>query len=228
MDYKFKIDKIIGLILQGNELEISMNFILDSDIAYDISKELLYELDANFEYQDGDSFDELLEANDILSLCVICSKDGIVRYILQPVCDNDGMTYPDEDSNIIYIQDSLYDCIDTDVFDGQVAILIDEEEEFNRIIEALKEEDYEECNHDCANCKLHEDTDDEDYEKEIDEEDELDELFEELTSEVLEDIMKNQDDQNSDFCLHCAIKDRIIEAYEIGYRDCIIDNGIVE
>ena len=57
-------------------------------------------------------------------------------------------------------------------------------------------------------------------------EDELDELFEELTSDLLEDIMNNQDDE--DFCLHCAIKDIVTEAYEIGFRDCIMENGIVE
>jgi len=50
-----------------------------------------------------------------------------------------------------------------------------------------------------------------------DEEDELDDLFEELTQEVIDDIVENQDD--SDFCLHCAIKDAIIEAYEIGLHD---------
>ena len=50
-----------------------------------------------------------------------------------------------------------------------------------------------------------------------DDEDELDELFEELTQEVLEDIIENQDEE--DFCLHCAIKDAIIEAYEIGLHD---------
>jgi hypothetical protein len=215
MNYRDKICSLVGIVLKSIENEQSTSLILDAEVCYDVSKELLYVLDANFEYQDRNDFDELLAENDILSLCVICSKDGNVRYTLQTAFDDDGMTYPDEDSRVIYIQDSLYDCIDTDVFEGQVAILIDDEEEFNRIIEALKEEDYEECNHDCANCKLHEDTDDEDYEKEI-EEDEFD-LFEELTSEVLEDVMKNQN--NSDFCLHCTIKEAIIEAYEMGRED---------
>jgi len=58
------------------------------------------------------------------------------------------------------------------------------------------------------------------------EEDELEELFEELTQEAIEDIIENQDEE--DFCVHCAIKDAIRESYEIGYRDCIIEHGIVE
>lgn len=58
------------------------------------------------------------------------------------------------------------------------------------------------------------------------EDDELDDLFEELTQEVIQEININQGD--SEFCPHCAIKDRIQEAYEIGYRDCVVENGIVE
>jgi hypothetical protein len=50
-----------------------------------------------------------------------------------------------------------------------------------------------------------------------DEEDELEELFEELTCEVLQDVLDNEDCE--DFCLHCAIKDAIQEAYEIGFVD---------
>lgn len=56
----------------------------------------------------------------------------------------------------------------------------------------------------------------------MDEDDELDELFEELTKDLIEDIAENQD--NEDFCLHCSIKDAIIEAYEIGRHDQIEDN----
>lgn len=59
-------------------------------------------------------------------------------------------------------------------------------------------------------------------ESEYSDEDELEELFEELTLDVLEDILENQDDE--DFCLHCAIKDAIVEAYEIGRHDQIEDN----
>ena len=46
---------------------------------------------------------------------------------------------------------------------------------------------------------------------------ELENLFEELTQEVIEAINDNMDDR--DFCPHCAIKDAIIEAYEIGLHD---------
>jgi hypothetical protein len=55
-----------------------------------------------------------------------------------------------------------------------------------------------------------------DSEDDTDEE-ELDELFEELTGEVLQAIVDNQD--NPEFCLHCEIKDAIAEAYEIGLCD---------
>lgn len=51
----------------------------------------------------------------------------------------------------------------------------------------------------------------------LDDEDELDDLFEELTQELIEDIVENQDEE--DFCLHCTIKDAIIEAYKIGLHD---------
>jgi hypothetical protein len=57
-----------------------------------------------------------------------------------------------------------------------------------------------------------------DTEEDMDEE-ELDELIEELTGEVLQAIIDNQD--NPEFCLHCEIKDAITEAYEIGFRDGI-------
>ena len=50
-----------------------------------------------------------------------------------------------------------------------------------------------------------------------DEDNELDELFEELTQELIENIAENMEDR--DFCPHCAIKDAIIEAYEIGLHD---------
>jgi len=205
MDYKLKLDQIIGLILNAVENEQSVNLILENNIAYDVSKELLYVLDANFEYQDGNDFDKLLEENEILSLCMIFSEDGDVRYMLQPACNNDGMTYPDEDSEIIYIQDSLYDCIDEDVFDGQIAILVDSEEEFNRIIEALKDDD--ECNGDCCNCSLQ--NDDEDYEKEIEED-----AIEVLLGELLDTLSEIKQSDIKGF--NITLRNKITEAYEMG------------
>jgi len=207
MDYKFKIDKLIGLILDSVENEQNTNLILDSSIAYDVSKELLYKFNANFEYQDGNSFDELLKENDVLSLFTTCSEDGRVRHFLGTVFDEDGNTYPDEDSEVIFIQDSLYDCIDTDVFEGQIGILIDNEEEFKRIVEALRED---ECDGDCDNCTLHDD--DEDYEKEINED-----LFETLADEMLVSIGEYA--ENDKELAYEIICDKLEEAYFMGRED---------
>lgn len=60
------------------------------------------------------------------------------------------------------------------------------------------------------------------YLDEVDEADE--ELFEDLTQEIIDDIIDNQG--SNDFCLHCAILDGIRESYEIGYRACLIDNDL--
>jgi len=206
MNYKEKIDKIIGIILNSVENELSSNLILDSEIAYDIAKELLYKFDANFEYQDSNIFDELLEENDILSLFTTCSEDGKVRHFLGTIFDNDGMTYPDEDSDIIYIQDSLYDCIDTDVFEGQVSILVDDVEEFKNIVKALKEDENEECDSDCSNCPYN---DDEDYEKEIEED-----PIEVLLGELLDTLSEIKPSDIKGF--NIALRDKLIESFEMG------------
>lgn len=193
-DYKQRVDKYVGVVLQAIECEQSIQLIMDSSLAYDVSKELYYIDKSKFEDYTEDMFDELLAENDILSVCVVNSSDGSVRLFLQEVFDMKGNTLPDEDSDFILIEENLLDCIDTSVYECVVGVICESDKTDEEIVD--------------------------------NEEDELENLFEELVDDIMQDILDNED--NSEFCLHCCVKDVIQEAYQIGYRDCIIENGIIE
>ena len=182
MNYKEKVDTFVSIIKEAINNKISIQIILNSEVAYDVAKELYYENKERFEDYTEDMFDELLSKNGILSVCVLCSSDGDIKLFLEEVFDTKGNTLYDDVSDFIFIEDELYDCINKESFEGLVIVISENKDEYG-----------------------------------YDEEDELDELFEELTEEVLQDILDNQD--NSNFCLYCTIKNRIQEAYEIGLHD---------
>lgn len=208
-EYKLKIDKYVGLLLQCEENEISTQLILDADLSFDIAVELQDELGKDFYTESDEEFEILLNENDILGIAVNVYEDGEVEYFLQKVISKDGITYGDDSSDIVFIQSNLIDCLELDCFNCDVFTLGELEDDSEE----------PECDCDCEHCTLHdedEDTDDEDYEKEIEE----DELFEELTSEILQEILDNE----GDVCIHCVIKEKIREAYEIGRHDQIEDN----
>lgn len=208
-EYKLKVDKYIGLLLQCEENEISTQLILDADLSFDIAVELQDELGKDFYTESDDEFEILLNENSILGIAVNVYEDGEVEYFLQKVINKDGITYGDDSSDIVFIQSDLIDCLELNCFNCDVVELRDSEDD---------DSEEPECDGDCENCTLHdeeEDTDDEDYEKEIEDEDTVEELFEELLSSIDElDI-----DENLVENIYELIKDKIDDAIEMGYEE---------
>lgn len=180
MDYKEKVNAYTDTVKEAIKSEISIQVILNSELAYDVAKELYYDdkYKHRFEEYTEDMFDELLAENDILSVCVLNSSDGKVRLFLQEVFDVEGNTMEDEDSDFILIEENLLDCVDIKAFECIVGVICEE-----------NQASYE--------------SDDED----------IDDLLEELTEEVISEIREDER------CVHCIIKEKLQEAYEIGVGD---------
>ena len=140
MNYKEKVDRLVGLLLNCEESERNCELILDSELAYDVAKELYYKLDKYFAIEEKDQFEKVLKENDILGVAVSIYSNGEVLYFLQPIMNSNGETYEDEDTKILFIQDELVDCVELDKFTIADIFIIKKDS-----IEELK------CN--CEYCK---------------------------------------------------------------------------
>lgn len=195
--YTNKVNEIVGLLLEAEEQEVNLQVILDSDLAYDVAKELQYTLGKEFCMDSEDDFEIDLNENDILGVAVSVYEDGEVEYFLQPVMNDDGETYGDEVSDIVFVQDEIVDCLDLDEFHCEVVILEEME----------NDEVSEECNQDCDNCPYNEDIDQEEDVTEV--------LFDELMSSI-DDLEKDENLAENIFDL---IFDKLDEAYDIGFSE---------
>lgn len=197
MNYKEKVIEIVGLLLEAEEQEVNLQVILDSDLAYDVAKELQYTLGKEFYMDSEDDFEIDLNENDILGVAVSVYEDGEVEYFLQPVMNEDGETYGDEVSDIVFVQDEIVDCLDLDEFRCEVVVLEESEDD----------ELTEECNQDCDNCPYNEDIEDE--------EDVVEVLFDELMSSI-DELEKDEDLVENILDL---IFDKMAESYDMGIED---------
>ena len=131
MNYKERVDKLVGLLLKCEELEQNCEVILDSELAYDVAKELYYKLDKYFLIEEQDQFEKDLKDNDILGVALLIHSDGMVEYFLQPVMNDEGDTYEAELTDVLYIQDNLMDCVDINEFKIADKFIISEDEADN-------------------------------------------------------------------------------------------------
>jgi len=158
---------------------------------------------------DFDYVENLIEENDILAIAKNIYEDGEIEYFIEKVFSKDGETLED-DSDIVFIDSDLADCIDIKKFSGMVML-----------VECTYENDSEEeCNYDCDNCEY---SDDEDYEKEIEEEDTTEILFEELLSSIDELDLDKYLVGNIYNLIKDTISDAIEMGYEEGFDDCLKD-----
>ena len=111
--------------------------------------------------------------------------------------NDNGETYGDEASDIVFVQDEIVDCLDLDAFDCEVVILEEMEDD----------EISEECFEDCSNCPYAEDYDEE--------EDVVEVLFDELMSSINE-LEKDEDLVENILDL---IFDKLSESYDMGIED---------
>ena len=195
MLYKEKVDKIVGLLLDCEELEMNCELILDSETAYDVAIELYYILGKYFLIEEIDQFEKDLKDNDILGVVLLIHSDGEVEYFLQPVMDDEGETYGDDLTDVVYIQDNLMDCVDINEFVKADKFII---KDFD---DSSDEDISDEC--DCCSC-----CDKCDYEED---------LFEELTNELLSSIGEYAVD-NSELAYE-IICDKLEEVYLMGRED---------
>lgn len=196
MNYKEKVNAYTDTIKEAIKSKVSIQMIMNNNLAYDVTKELYYDNKYRhmFKYYTEDMFDKLLAEYDILSVCVLHSIDGTVKLFLQEVFNAEGYTLPDSDSEFIFIENELYDCVDTKAFDGLVAVISENDDS-----------EYTEC--DCENCP---------YSNEI-LEDEEENLFETLADELLVSIGEHAiNDRELAYKFIC---DKLFEAYELGKDD---------
>jgi hypothetical protein len=196
MNYKEKVDTFVSIVKEAINDKISIQIILNSELAYDVTKELYYEDKEKFEDYTEDMFDELLSENGILSVCVLCSSDGSIKLFLEEVFDTKGNTLYDDVSDFIFIEDELYDCIDKGAFEGLVVVISEHDEE----------SEYKE--YDCDNCE---------FNKNILEEYEEENLFKTLADELLVTIGEYAVD-NKELAYEMICK-KLDEAYELGKED---------
>jgi hypothetical protein len=130
MNYKEKVDKIVDILLENEGLQRNCEVILDSELAFDVAKELYYKQDKYFLIDEEDQFEKTLKENDILGVALLIHNDGQVEYFLQKIMNSEGETYEDEIFEVLYIQDDLLDCVDIDEFKiADIYIIKDELDE---------------------------------------------------------------------------------------------------
>jgi hypothetical protein len=194
--------------------ELIMNVILNSESdtgfigdAVEIGNVVLDMFEDGVDFGiDLDELDEMIDENDILQITkIVCEDCGLVEYIVEEVFDEEGYTIPDE-LETLYIDSDLIDCVDLEAF-GDTEIIVVELK--------LEDDNEEECDRDCANCKY---SDDEDYEVEDIEEDFGEALADELLSSIIEI------DPNDAEAVYYAIVDKINETFEIGYKEGVDDS----
>jgi hypothetical protein len=200
MNYKDKVDKIVGLLLENEELETNCQVILDSELAYDVAKELYYKLDKPFLIEEEDQFEKDLKENDILGVAVSIYEDGETLYFLQPIMNDEGETYEDEVNEALYIQDDLLDCVDVEEF--RIADIY-----------ILTECDENCC--DCESCKNKQEYSE--YEREMD--DYLDESIFEVHKYFADTLIEHGEDEDFDF--HELIDEIIYMAFFKGFDKAI-------
>lgn len=201
-DYKEKVDRLVGLLLDCEELEMNCELILDSETAYDVAKELYYELDKYFLIEEIDQFEKDLKDNDILGVALLIHSDGEVEYFLQPVMDDEGETYGDDLTDVVYIQDNLMDCVDINEFVKADKFII---KDFD---DSSDEDISDECDC-CSCCDKCDYEEDEDYETEIEED-----VIEVLLGELLDTLSEIKQSDIKGF--NISLRRKITEAYEMG------------
>lgn len=200
MNYKDKVDKIVGLLLENEEFETNCEVILDSELAYDVAKELYYKLDKYFLIEEKDQFEKDLKENDILGVALLVHGDGQAEYFLQRIMSDEGETYPDEITQVLYIQDDLLDCVDVKEF--KIADIY-----------ILTECDENCC--DCESCKNKQEYSE--YEREMD--DYLEESMFEVHKYFADMLIEHGEDEDFDF--HELIDEIIYMAFFKGFDKAI-------
>lgn len=120
MEYVEKINKLANILMKLEKQGISVQAILDAELAYDLAVELRDKFNKPFLIEYDDQFEIDLKENDILGVAVSVYEDGEVEYFLQPVLADNGETLRDESNEVILVQDDLMDCIDVFKFEGKV------------------------------------------------------------------------------------------------------------
>lgn len=117
MEYKDIIESLVGIMLEAEEQCKIVKIIGDTDLLYDVAVELQDELGKNFYYEcEEDDFDWLLQHTDILTI----SKTRDMYFLSETVCN--GVTLENE-ADIFYIHENVFDRIDTDRLIGDIIVL---------------------------------------------------------------------------------------------------------
>jgi hypothetical protein len=187
--------------------EVNVGFIAETEDILEVA-EYLMEDGITLYYDSEKEIDEIIDNNEILQITkIVCEDCGEETYFIEEVFDEYGYTIPDDELVFTYVDEDLLDCIEYTALDTDIVP-----------VEIEYEDEEPECNGDCDNCMLHEDTDDEDYEKEIEEED----LGYTLTDELLSSLSEiNPDDVES---IVNMIADKLNEAFAIGYNEALEDS----
>jgi hypothetical protein len=145
---------------------------------------------------DVEDLDDMIDENDILQLTkIVCEDCGEVSYIVEEIFDEEGYTIPDE-LDTLFIDSDLIDCVDLEAFGGTEIV----------IVELQYDED--ECDGDCENCTLE------------DESDEDEELIGDILCEELFESLSEVDKDDIETMVE-IIADKLQEAYEAGRDDSL-------
>lgn len=204
-NYIKNIDGLVELFDNAEEDCVSINVILDANIAYDLTKELEF-LGKEFFIEIKDQHEIELENADsgILSVALSIYDNGEVMYFLQPAL-YDGVVIKEygEFLDAVYIQDELLDVINPEDNFDNVAV-------FDLIfIDSCEEEDVCDCN--CALCQECDELEcecicDEDSDRGF-----VAEFIEEAIEEIIEDLENGE-------CVNCVLGEALEDAYKLGFE----------
>ena len=157
-------NNLLKLFLEAEKERREISVILDSEIAYELACELKDEYDRKFNEECYPCEDLLQE--DILSVSMYYDSDeGYVYFIENTLADN-GDTLISE-SNSIYIQDELLDCLELEKLIGEKYIIKmvddedyanEEDEDLDELLEQITQDLLEELEDEenCIHCTIKE------------------------------------------------------------------------
>lgn len=203
-NYKKLIDRFVDIFDSAEEYGVNTEIVVDSDLAYDVAKELEF-LGKPFFIETEDQFERDLYDNEILGVTMCKFKDNEIEYFLQPVLDKRGVnTLTDEVTHTLIIQEDLMDIVDCERFTELESLIV---------LELEKDYDCEDCELD-GDCECCLGLEEEEFQF-----DDYDNYLGEPGEEMLEDVVENilsimiETEENGG-CIHCKLKDYLREVLD--------------
>lgn len=107
---------------------LDISFYVESELADILVDDILESDEAFFEEHDLEYIDDCIQYEDIVFVSRNVYDDGTREWFIEPLYHTDDCVQYDNESDVIFIQDEILDCIDIDKLHGKIASLKETED----------------------------------------------------------------------------------------------------